>query len=268
MVRDIVRQVIVSLSAAVAIAGGFFGSGAAGGTRIRDAAGGAFSADATPIAPGGPAFSIWSVIYLGLVAYAIWQFLPRQRTSERQRRLGYWVAASLLLNAAWILSAQAGLLPLSVLLITALLAVLVIAFIITIGTRPGSAVEAVVADGTIGLYLGWVSVAAVANTAAALAAGGFDGFGWSPDAWGALLAAVAGLLGVGLAVRGRGRIAPSLSLCWGLAWVAVARLGGDLVSVPTAIAAIAAVVIVVIMTAVARIAAVARARVRPQGLDA
>lgn len=267
MIRDTVRQVVVALSAVVAIAGGLFGSGAAGGTRIRDAAGGALSADATPIAPGGPAFSIWSVIYLGLIAYAVWQFLPQQRSSERQRRLGYWVAASLVLNAAWILSAQAGLLPLSVLVIAVLLVVLIIAFLVTLDSRPSSPVEAVVADGTIGLYLGWVSIATVANTAAALAAGGFDGFGWSPDAWGAQLAAVAGLVGVGLAVRGRGRIAPALSLSWGLVWIAVARLTGELISVPTAIAAVAAVVIIVIMTAVARIAAVARARVHPQGVD-
>jgi hypothetical protein len=87
--RDTVRQLVVLLSALLAVAGAFVGSGAAGGTPIQDAAGGALSADATPIAPAGPAFSIWSVIYVGLLGYAIWQLLPAQKTSPRQRRLGW-----------------------------------------------------------------------------------------------------------------------------------------------------------------------------------
>lgn len=74
--KDTVRQVVVVVSAVVAILGSFIGSGAAGGVPIQDAAGGALSASATPIAPAVPAFSIWSIIYLGLVAYAVWQLLP------------------------------------------------------------------------------------------------------------------------------------------------------------------------------------------------
>src|ERR1700712_5282102 len=112
--RDLPRQLTVLVSAIIAIVGAFIGSGAAGGTPIQDAAGGALAADATPIAPGGPAFAIWSVIYAGLIAYAVWQLLPAQRRDPRQRTLGYPIAASLILNAAWILSVQFGLLGLSV----------------------------------------------------------------------------------------------------------------------------------------------------------
>lgn len=251
--RDVIRQVVVAVSAVAAVLGGFFGSGAAGGTQITDAAGGVLQEDSTPIAPGGPAFSIWSVIYLGLLAYAVWQLLPRQRAADRQRRLGYLVAASMLLNAAWILSVQAGLLWLSVVVIIALLAVLVAAFLIAVDSRPSGVIEAVVADGTVGLYLGWVSVATIANIAAALTAARFDGFGISPDAWGIILAVAAGLVGCGFAIRGRGRLSPTAALCWGLAWVAVARLTGDLVSVPTAVGAISAVVVVLLVTVIARV---------------
>ena len=66
--RDSLRESFVTVSAVLAIVGSFMGSGAAGGMQIENASGGALSADATPIAPGGPAFSIWTVIYLGLVA--------------------------------------------------------------------------------------------------------------------------------------------------------------------------------------------------------
>lgn len=253
--NDRLRQIVVLVSALLAIAGSFVGSGAAGGTPIAEASGGALSADATPVAPAGPAFAIWTVIYLGLIAYAIWQLLPAQKTDERQRRLGYPIAASLILNAAWILSVQFALLWLSVPIIVLLLVVLIQAFRITLASRPKNLVETIVTDGTVGLYLGWVTIATAANVAAVLTAAGFAGFGISPDVWGVLVVAVAGAIGVALTLFGHGRLAPSASLCWGIAWVAVGRLTGDLVSVPTAVTAIVAVAAIVIATVAARIRA-------------
>lgn len=260
--RDSLRQSIVAVSAVLAIVGSFIGSGAAGGMQIQNASGGALSADATPIAPGAPAFTIWTAIYLGLVAYTIWQFLPAQKTDDRQRRLGYPLAASLLLNAAWILSVQFGLLWLSVPVIVVLLAVLVGAFRVAVETRPRNLVETIVVDGTIGLYLGWVCVATAANVAAVLVDAGFDGFGIDRDLWAVGVIAVAGLVGVLLAFFGRGRLAPAASLCWGLAWVAVARLTGDLISTPTAIASIVAVVVIALVTVTVRIRAGRNSRSR------
>jgi hypothetical protein len=251
--RDTVRQLVVLLSALLAVAGAFVGSGAAGGTPIQDAAGGALSADATPIAPAGPAFSIWSVIYIGLLGYAIWQLRPAQKTSPRQHRLGYPIAASLLLNAAWILSVQFDLLPLSVPVIAMLLAVLVYAFRICVTTRPTNVVDTILTDGTVGLYLGWVCVATAANIAAFLTAIGFTGFGLDSDVWAIGVIAVAGAVGVLLAVYGHGRLAPTLSLSWGLAWLAYGRLTGDLVSAPAAVTAIIAIAAVVTATILLRV---------------
>ena len=253
--KDITRQVTVAVSAVAAVIGSFIGSGAAGGTPIQEASGGALSATATPIAPDVPAFSIWSVIYLGLLAYAVWQLLPKQSGAQRHRRLGYWVAASLLLNAAWILSVQFDLLWLSLPVIVALLAVLARAFILCLRYPPSGVVDAVVTDGTLGLYLGWVSIATAANATAVLVAAGFTGFDIDPDAWAVAVLAVAALVGVLVAIAGRGRIAPALSLAWGLAWVAVGRLTGELVSVPAGLTAIAAVAVVLLVTAVARVRA-------------
>ena len=250
---DLLRQCVVAASTVVAIVGSFIGTGAAGGTPIQDAAGGALATDATPIAPGGAAFGIWSVIYLGLIAYAIWQFLPAQRSDPRQRLLGYPIAASLILNAVWIFSIQFDLLPLSVPVIVLLLAVLVHTFRLTIVTRPRTLVEALVADGTVGLYLGWVCVATAANITAWLVTTGFDGFGLDSDAWAVGVIAVAGLAGVLLAFRGRGRLGPAISLSWGLAWVAVARVTGDLVSPPAAAAALVAVLAVIGFTVALRL---------------
>ncbi|AZZ49476.1 tryptophan-rich sensory protein [Rathayibacter rathayi] len=253
---DRIRQSVVAVSAVLALLGSFIGSGAAGGTQIQDAAGGALTASSTPVAPDGPAFAIWSVIYSGLIAYAIWQFLPSQTARTRHRRLGYWAAASLLLNAAWILVVQAGFLTLSVIVIALLLAVLARIFVILRTTRSAGLVDAILTDGTFGLYLGWVCVATAANVAAGLVGAGV-GSADGPGAavWAVVVLAVAALIGLLIAVTGRGRLAPMLSLVWGLSWVAVGRFAGELVSVPAGVAALVAAVVVLAATLLVRVTA-------------
>lgn len=242
--RDIARQITVAASAVIAVVGSFVGSGAAGGTPIQDAAGGALAADATLIAPATPAFSIWSVIYLGLIAYAVWQFLPGQSGAERHRRIGYWVAASLILNAAWILSIQFDLLPLSVPIIVILLAVLLRILLDLTALPATTRWDALLTDGSLGLYLGWVAIATAANVTALLVAIGFTGFGWPPELWSVIVIVAAAGAGIAIAIAGKGRIAPALSLAWGLSWVAVGRLTGEPASTITGVAAIVAVVVV------------------------
>jgi tryptophan-rich sensory protein len=247
--RDVVRQIVVVVTAVLAIVLAAYGSGAFGGVSVSDAAGGALSATATTVAPATTAFSIWSVIYLGLVAYAIYQALPGQRAVTRHRRLGYWVAASLLLNAAWLFAAvQLGSVWLGAVVIVALL------FVILFHTASGGWVDAVVTDGTLGLYLGWVSVATVANIAAGLVDAGFDGFGFAAGFWSSVVLGVAALVGVVLAFAGRGRIAPALSLTWGLAWIAVGRLTGEPENVVAGVAAILAAAVVLLVTIAVRVA--------------
>jgi hypothetical protein len=237
---DLARQITVAISAVLAVVGASIGSGAFVGTPIAEAAGGALATDATLVAPASPAFSIWSVIYAGLVALAAVQLLPSRRTDGRQRRVGWLVALSMLLNAAWILSIQAGWLTFSVLVITALLATLVVVFVRLTRSRPSLWVEAVLLDGTMGLYLGWVAIATVANIAAALSAAGVTDLGLGANVWAVIVLAAAGAVGVGLAVAGRGRLAVAASLSWGLVWIAVARSSGDPASTSAAVTAVLA----------------------------
>ncbi|WP_345800319.1 tryptophan-rich sensory protein [Microbacterium sp. AZCO] len=251
--RDIARQILILVSSVLAIVAAFVGSGAFFGTPIQEAAGGFLDADSTLIAPGTGAFRIWSVIYTGMLAYAIWQALPGQRGDERQVRIGWWVAASLILNAVWIGVVQADLLFLSLPVIVLLLIVLCRIFVILRRTRPKNKVEVIVADGAIGLYLGWVIIATAANATAILVAAGFDGFGIAPEFWSSLVLAAAAAIGIALAFWGGGRIAPTLSLCWGIAWVAVARFTDEPYSPITAIAAVIAVVLILGATAIARV---------------
>lgn len=258
---DTVRSTVVAVTAVVATVGAFIGSGAIVGTPIDQAAGGALSASSTLVAPGGPAFSIWSVIYTGLLVLAVHQLLPRQRSDPRQRAVGWWVAASLVLNLGWILVAQAGSVVGALVVISALETVLVVTFARLLSSRPSSVVQGVVLDGVVGLYLGWVTIATVANAAAALAfAGGWSATGGAATAWAVVVLAVAAGIGVLLALTGRGRLAPAASLAWGLVWIAIARTGGAPESAVVAVVAVLAAVVVVGSAVVMR-AALLRGRV-------
>ncbi|RPF21239.1 tryptophan-rich sensory protein [Myceligenerans xiligouense] len=236
---DRIPRILVTISLVICVIGSMIGVGVFGGTPIASAAGGALASDATPLAPASAAFSIWSVVYLGLTGYTVLQWFPAPTAAAtaRQRRLRLPVAGTMLLNAAWILVVQAGLLWVSVLVIAALLALLGRVFVILVRSRPSGPLERVLVDGVLGVYLGWVCVATAANVASALVASGFEGASIGPDWWAVAVLVVVGGIGVALAVQGGGRIAVSVAIAWGLAWIAVARWDGAPPSVPAAVAA-------------------------------
>ena len=246
---DRVRRIVVALTVAGAVVAALIGSGLFGGRSISDAAGGAFAADATVLAPAGFAFSIWSVIYLGLVAYAIWQFVPAQAHKPRHRAVGYGIAASALLNAVWLACVLAWRIAESFVIIVILLGVLLVTFVRACRRpRRGTVAEAVLIDGMIGLYLGWVTVAAAANLAAWLAAVGITAWSQAPGVPGTITLIVAGLVAVFTAWRG-GRWAPAFATSWGLVWIAVGRWADGPAAPVVASTAIVLVVIVIAVTA-------------------
>ncbi|MFI2489304.1 tryptophan-rich sensory protein [Promicromonospora kroppenstedtii] len=258
--HDLVQRIVVTVSFVVCVIGSMIGVGVFGGTSVNAAAGGALDTDATLLAPASAAFSVWTVVYVGLAGYTVlqWFHAPTPAAQERQRRLRLPVAGTMLLNAAWILVVQAGWLWVSVLVIAALLTLLIRVFLILLRSRAAGALDRVLVDGVLGVYLGWVCVATAANIAAALTSAGFDGAGLAPDWWAVGVLAVVGVIGVALAVRGGGPVAVALAIAWGLAWIAVERWDGAPYSAPTAAAALAAAVAVVGATAVVRVRAAAR----------
>lgn len=174
---------------------------------------------------------------------------PRRRPGAA----GWWMTASMLLTAAWILSVQARLLALSVLVIAALLVALIVAFVRLRRDPAGTMADAILFDGTTGLFLGWVMVATVANIAAALAASGFAGWGIDREVWGMAVLGVVAVIGSALAVGDRGRFAPAAASAWGLSWIGLSRLAGSLPSVPVAVAAFAAAGLIVLVAVVVRV---------------
>lgn len=188
---------------------------------------------------------------MGLAAYTVWQWLPRQATSPRQRRTGWLAAASMVLNAAWLLVTQQGWIWVSVAVIGLLVVTLGVLVRRLTETPPSSDtnVERVVVDGTFGLYLGWVAVATCANVTAALVDSGVDPGPPLADLAAVLVVGVAAGVGVLLARRLGGRWAVALASAWGLAWIAVGRLADEPRSVATAVAAMVAVLVVLAATA-------------------
>ena len=249
---DILRQIAVISATVFMLIAAVVGVGLLGGTPVQDLQGGALSDDATVLAPATSAFQIWSVIYLGLIAYAIWQALPSQRTSARQRVLGWWVALTAVLNGVWLLVAQFLTLPLTVLAIVVLLVALGLTFIRTLRIPTTGRVDAVLLNGVTGLHLGWVALATVANTTAWLSTvvTGQDSAAASPTAetWGIAVLAVVAVIGALLGWRSGGRIAPALAMAWGLSWIAVGRLTDAPASTVVGIAAIVAAAVILVVT--------------------
>lgn len=247
--HDRTRQIVVTVSMALCLVGTMIGVGVFGGPRVQEAAGGALAADATLIAPAVPAFSIWTPIYLGLTAYTIWQWLPAQTTDERHRRIGGLVAASMVLNALWLIVTGQGWLWVSVLIMAALVWVLG-TLVAQLEERPSfGGAETIITDGTFGLYLGWVCVAACANVTATLVDAGVNPGGYAAELAAAGLLAVAGAIGVFLARRLGGRWAVAAAIAWGLGWVAVGRLTDAPASATVGLVAIGAALAVLGATA-------------------
>lgn len=231
---DIGRQVAVILAVVFMIIAAMVGTGLFGGTNVRDLQGGALDADATVLAPGSPAFSIWTVIYVLMVGYAIWQALPGQRARARQRAAGWWIAATAVLNGCWLLAAQFLTLLSTVVAIALLLVVLGLTLRVLVRTSEHetadseSRVGRLLMDGTVGLHLGWVSLATVANITAWLAAevvGSLDDR--AQTLWGIAVLVVVAAVGIAVAIGTRGRVAPALAMSWGLSWIGIARLTGE-----------------------------------------
>lgn len=226
---DLARQIVVLSALSFMLIAAVIGAGAFGNTAVEDQQGGALDVDGSYLAPAGPAFSIWSVIYLGLIAYAVWQALPRQRSTARQRALGWLIALTMVLNGLWLVAARFGTLLLTVVVIVLLLAALAWTFRVAVLTRDprGGALDSVLIDGVTGLHLGWVTLATVANVAAWLTT--IVPAEWEDAAGpiGVAVLIVVAIIGLAIAWRSSWRVAPALALAWGLAWLAVSRLTGE-----------------------------------------
>jgi hypothetical protein len=149
--------------------------------------------------PAGYTFSIWGVIYLLLILwcfYQLWYSLKKSKVSLLgQRLVGYWFLASCILNIAWIFSWHYELPTLALgIMILLLLTLIRIYKSLGIGIRETSHLERFFMHLPFSIYLGWISVATIANATAVLVSWNWFGIGMPEAAYSSLMIIVAGML--------------------------------------------------------------------------
>lgn len=154
----------------------------------------------TLITPAGYVFAIWGVIYLGLLAVVAAQSFTHLADDTLPDRLAGPLIVSSIANVVWLLLWHSLNVGWSVAAMLVLLVSLVVAYVRAHTGRPArpSAVETWMIRIPLSIYLGWISVATIANIAGALEATGWDRWGIGIEWWGVILLAV----GSGLALGG------------------------------------------------------------------
>ncbi|MBM7566913.1 tryptophan-rich sensory protein [Paenibacillus sacheonensis] len=136
------------------------------------------------VTPAGYAFSIWSLIYLLLVGFVIYQLLPAGRSRASVSRIGPWFMISCLLNIGWILTWHYEYVTSSGFVMLALLIVQIIIYLrVRTASSYPTAGERWLVRLPFSLYLGWISVATIVNIAVVLHHEGWKGFGLSDVTW-------------------------------------------------------------------------------------
>jgi len=175
------------------------------------------------VTPAGYVFAIWGVIYLGLLAYTAAQFLSPLATDSLPDRLAWPLIVSNVANASWLLLWHSLNIYLTVPVMLALLVSLITAYSIARSSRPDhlSALERWAVRMPLSVYLGWISVATIANISGALAASKWTGWGIAPEWWGVIVLVVGATLAfAGLVRQGDGVFAGVF--VWAFAGIAVA----------------------------------------------
>ena len=136
--------------------------------------------------PAGYVFSIWGVIYLGLLAYMVYQALPAQRTNPRLRSIGWLYVVSGIANSVWIFLWHYDQFAWSLVVMIVLLAQPDRHLSAPVALHAGSVARGRALDRRIipfSIYLGWITVATVANVATVLLDWNWSGGPLSPAIW-------------------------------------------------------------------------------------
>lgn len=172
--------------------------------------------------PAGFTFSIWGIIYLFLLNYSIsyTYFTIKQRQfPEIKKYLDaitpyYWVTC--ILNAGWILAWHYLQVGISVLIMLIFLISLIQIFVImqkqVLTIKP---LYQFLIKTPFSVYLGWISVATIANITALLVHLKWNGFGIDPIYWTLTLISIAILLSVYFIIQFK-NIAYPLVVVWAL----------------------------------------------------
>jgi len=197
----------------------------------------------TYFTPAAYAFSIWGLIYLGLIAFIIYQGRFLLKKGKREEfdndkiifQIGWWFVISCIANSLWIVAWLYEYIGLSVIIMMILLFSLfkiVIRTHMELSNPPFKKIAFV--WWPFCLYSGWITVALIANIAAYLAKIEWDGFGISGIIWTIIMILVAGTVNLFMTWK-RNMREFSIAGVWGLVAIAVTNWYGNHTIVFTAI---------------------------------
>jgi len=198
-------------------------NGLAGSTTILGGKNTAQISNANPtlITPAGYVFSIWGIIYVLLGIFAVFQALPSEQAKDFQRGIGWLFVLSCLFNITWLFLWQFEYTSLSVVLMFLLLASLILIYTrLDIRKAAVSLREKLAVHLPFSVYLGWITIATIANVATALVSLRWDGFGVSLQTWAILVLTVALVITL-LVIATRRDVAYGLVVIWALLGIAV-----------------------------------------------
>ncbi|MEQ8746638.1 hypothetical protein [Pyruvatibacter sp.] len=169
--------------------------------------------------PAGYAFSIWGLIFLLGLIYAVMQALPSARTSPLYRAIGTGTWMLFGLSTAWMLVAQFEgpnivLATIIVIMLVISLRILVVAF--KTGDETRNTVRQTVVLPLLGLYAGWLTLATALNVSGVLRDYALAPFGLQEWQYVALVLGAAALVAVPMLLRLRGLIWYAAAAIWGL----------------------------------------------------
>jgi len=169
----------------------------------------------------GYVFSIWGLIYTLLLIFAVFQAMPSQREKPFLQQINVLFILSGVFNVLWLFLWHYDQIVLSVALMFALLATLIAVYMrLGIGKTSTTLKERLFVHLPFSVYLGWITVASIANVASALVSIQWDGFGLANDTWAVLVIAVALIITLAV-IATRKDVAYSLVLVWALIGIAV-----------------------------------------------
>jgi translocator protein len=194
--------------------------------------------------PAGYAFAIWSLIYLGLLGFALYQSLPSQRDNPRIARITPLFLISCLANIGWLFTWHYEILSLNIVLMLVLLGSLIGIY------RQLRADGAQISTGEhwlvwvpFSIYMGWITVATIVNLTVVLYVAGWQDTGPLGAALTSLLFVVAAGIAVTIAWRFDDP-AYALVVVWALVAMAIKHAGVMLVATTAwVVAAVVALVV-------------------------
>jgi len=194
--------------------------------------------------PAGLTFSIWGLIYILLAIFVIYQVVVTFRKGEAGldafRKIGYLFFLSSLLNIGWIFAWQYEIVPLS--LVGCLLAIYIK---LGVGKKGPSIKEQYLVHLPFSVYLGWITIATIANVTALLVDLNWNRFGLSEQFWAVAVIVVGIAITLSVLLR-RQDIYYCLVVDWALLGILIKRLAD---SVPVQSVIVVTIVGLVMVTA-------------------